>query len=343
MPLSTGTHLGPYQILAPLGAGGMGEVYRASDTKLGREVAAKVLPAAFARDPERLARFEREARLLAALNHPNIAAIYGFEQSEGVPFLVLELVPGPTLAELLSAGALELPEALRICKQIAEALESAHEKGIVHRDLKPANVKVTLEGKVKVLDFGLAKAFRGDGAPADNSPTVSLDNTREGAILGTAAYMSPEQARGHPLDRRTDIWSFGCVLYEALAGRRAFAGKTLSDTLVNVLQHEPDWDGAPAATPPNIQTLLRRCLQKDRDQRLHDIADARIEIEDTLAHRTQSGGPAVSAPGKRRRWIPAAAALGCALLGALIAWLAIRPTGLNQANVANCQRGAAHP
>ena len=191
MPLAAGTRLGQYQILAPIGAGGMGEVYRASDTKLGREVAIKVLPQAFARDPERLARFEREARLLAALNHPNIAAIYGFEQCDGVPFLVLELVPGPTLAELLGAGPLEIPEALRICKQIAEALESAHEKGIIHRDLKPANVKVTPEGKVKVLDFGLAKAFRGEGATAEDSPTVSLGNTRHGTILGTVAYMSP--------------------------------------------------------------------------------------------------------------------------------------------------------
>jgi len=279
MPLSAGTRLGLYEVL-PLGAGGMGEVYRASDTKLGREVAIKVLPETFARDPERMARFEREARLLAALNHPNIAAIYGLEQSEGAPFLVLELAPGATLAELLAAGALEVPEALRICKQIAEALESAHEKGIVHRDLKPANIKVTPEGKVNVLDFGLAKAFRGDGASAENSPTVSLGNTRDGSILGTPAYMSPEQARGKPLDKRTDIWSFGCVLYEALAGRRAFARETMSDTLANVLQHEPDWDAVTAATPPNIQVLLRRCLEKDRDRRWHDIADVRIEMDE---------------------------------------------------------------
>ena len=327
MTFAAGATVAHYRIVSHLGTGGMGEVYLGKDTKLGREVAIKVLPAKLARDPDRLERFEREARLLAVLNHPNIAAIYGLEQSEGVPFLVLELAPGPTLAELLAAGALEVPEALRICKQIAEALESAHEKGIIHRDLKPANVKVTPEGKVKVLDFGLAKAFRGDGAPAENSPTVSVFASQEGSILGTPAYMSPEQARGKPLDKRTDIWSFGCVLYEALAGRKAFAGLTLSDTLANVLQHEPDWDAVPAATPPNIQVLLRRCLQKDRDQRWHDIADARIEMDE--APRPE----VASAPRKGRRWILAAAAAGCALAGALITWLAFRPVGLTPAGV----------
>jgi Tol biopolymer transport system component len=331
MPLSAGTRLGPYEILAPLGAGGMGEVYRGKDTKLDREVAIKVLPAGLARDPERLERFEREARMLAVLNHPNIAAIYGLEHSDGVPFLVLELVPGPTLAEMLAGGALEVPEALRISKQIAEALECAHEKGIVHRDLKPANVKVTPEGKVKVLDFGLAKAFRGDGATAENGPTVSLGNTREGTVLGTAAYMSPEQARGKPLDKRTDIWSFGCVLYEALAGRKAFAGETLSDCIANVLQHEPDWDLVPAATPSEIKLLLRRCLQKDRDQRWHDIADVRIEMDEAPRPGVKGGAPAAAAPRNGRRWILAAA--GGVVVGAVLSWLAFHLTGLNQASV----------
>src|SRR5213593_2047210 len=357
MTLAAGGKLGPYEILAPLGAGGMGEVYRARDTRLGREVALKVLPAAMADDAERMARFQREAQMLASLNHPNIASIYGLEESGGVRALVMELVEGPTLAERIatrargdSAGAglapparaqqaapLPLDEALGMAKQIAEALEAAHERGIIHRDLKPANINVTEGGTVKVLDFGLAKAFNPQDSAANlnetNSPTLSMAATQAGVILGTAAYMSPEQARGKPVDKRTDIWSFGCVLYEALAGRQAFARETISDTIANVLQHEPDWDAVPPATPPNIQVLLRRCLQKDRDQRLHDIADARIEIDETLRRSAEREGPAASAPLAGRRWILGAAALGCTLLGALIAWLAIRPTGLHQANV----------
>ena len=308
MPLAAGTRLGQYQILAPIGAGGMGEVYRASDTKLGREVAVKVLPEAFARDPERLARFEREARLLAALNHANIAAIYGFEKADGVPFLVLELVPGPTLAELVAAGPLEVSEALRVCGQIAEALEAAHEKGIAHRDLKPANVKVTPEGKVKVLDFGLAKAFADDAAAADpaQSPTLSVAATRAGTILGTAAYMSPEQARGKPLDKRTDIWAFGCVLYEMLAGRRAFGGDNITDIIAAVVTREPDWSALPAETPANIHALLRRSLEKDPKRRLRNIGDVQWESEEL---------PAV--PGQRRRpvllWAVAALSTALAL------------------------------
>jgi serine/threonine protein kinase len=248
MTISAGTRLGAYQIVAPIGAGGMGEVYRATDIKLGREVALKVLPEAFTRDTDRLARFEREARLLAALNHPHIAAIYGLERSGGVPFLVLELVPGPTLAELLAAEKLEIPEAMRVCKQIAEALESAHQKGIVHRDLKPANIMVTAEGNVKVLDFGLAKAFRGDGQP-ENSPTVSLENTREGAILGTARFMSPEQARRKTVDKRADIWDFGVVLYEMLTKKQLFGGgETITDTPASVIKDAPDLNALPAGT-----------------------------------------------------------------------------------------------
>src|SRR5213083_3442947 len=280
MVLKSGTHLGPYEIVAPLGAGGMGEVYRARDSRLGREVAIKVLPAAMANDAERMARFQREAHTLASLNHPNIASIYGLEDSGAVRALVMELVEGPTLAERIAtrargdsvgaglapaaraqqAAPLPLDEALGSAKQIAEALEAAHERGIIHRDLKPANIKVTEGGTVKVLDFGLAKAFNPQDSAANlnetNSPTLGMAATQAGAIVGTAAYMSPEQARGKPVDRRADIWSFGCVLYEALTGRQAFAAETVSDTIAAILQHEPDWDAVPAATPRNIQVLL---------------------------------------------------------------------------------------
>jgi len=274
----TNRTLGQYRVLEKLGAGGMGEVYRARDTRLNRDVAIKVLPEAFARDPERLARFEREAQLLASLNHQNIAAIYGFEKVEDIPFLVLELAPGETLK-----GPLPLEEALDIARQIAAALEAAHEKGIGHRDLKPANIKVSPQGKVKVLDFGLAKAFAGEASEGNpsQSPTLSALATRLGTILGTAAYMSPEQARGRPLDRRTDIWSFGCVLYEMLAGKQAFGGETISDTLAAVLRAEPDWSLVPATTPERIQYLLRRSLHKDSEQRLRDIGEARILIAES--------------------------------------------------------------
>ena len=277
-----GRRLGSYEILAPLGAGGMGEVYRAKDLKLGREVALKVLPEAFSRDPERVSRFQREARLLAALNHPNIASIHGLEESAGRHALVLELVPGGTLAERTSRGPVSVAEALPIFRQMADALEAAHEKGIIHRDLKPSNVAVTPDGQVKLLDFGLAKALMGAGSAGDptSSPTVSEFGTREGLILGTASYMSPEQARGQVLDERTDIWSFGCCLYEALTGRRAYRGETVSDTLAAVLDREVDWAALPEETPASLRRLLRRCLQKDRSRRLHNIADARMDIED---------------------------------------------------------------
>jgi Tol biopolymer transport system component len=279
-----GQQLGSYKILSLLGAGGMGEVYQAHDTKLGRDVAIKVLPAEFINDPERLSRFQREARTLAALNHPNIATIHGLEQSDGVHYLVMELVPGQTLAERVSAGSLKIEEALKVAAQIAEALEAAHEKGVIHRDLKPANVKVTPTGRVKVLDFGLAKAFAGDGGlDLSNAATLTAMGTEEGMVLGTPAYMSPEQARAKPVNKRTDIWAFGCVLYELLTGKEAFRGGTVSDTIAAVLEREPEWQALPPATPAKIRDLLRRCLQKDSQRRLRDIGDARIEIEEASA------------------------------------------------------------
>ena len=293
MALSVGLQLGPYEILSPLGAGGMGEVYRARDSRLGREVAIKVLRDDFAQDPERLARFEREARLLASLNHPNIATIYGLEEANGLRFLVMELVPGPTLADRLQGRPLALGEVLAVGRQVAEGLEAAHEKGVIHRDLKPSNIKVTPQGRVKLLDFGLAKAL----APEASDPwhlTVSFEATRDGVILGTPAYMSPEQARGKPLDKRTDLWSFGCVLYEMLAGTRAFAGETGSDVLVAILEREPDWSALPATTPARLRELVQRCLRKDVSRRLRDIGDARIELEEA----TQKPAAALPATGR---------------------------------------------
>ena len=273
----------------------MGAVWRARDTKLGRDVAIKVLPAEFASEEERLARFEREARLLAALNHPNVAAIYGLEVFDGAPHLVLECVEGETLAERLAAGALPVPEALTVCRQIALALEAAHEAGVIHRDLKPANVKIRPDGSVKVLDFGLAKFVESEPARRDltQSPTITTGGTRSGTILGTAAYMSPEQARGRPLDKRTDIFSFGCVMYECLTGRQAFHGESASDTLAAILRSDPDWSALPSETPSRARALLQRSLEKDLKRRTHDIADARIEIEDSLASPRE---PTVAAP-----------------------------------------------
>ncbi len=285
MPISAGTKFGTYEILSALGAGGMGEVYRARDTRLGRDVAIKVLPESFQQDQERLSRFEREAQLLAAVNHSNIAAIHGLEESNGTLHLVMELVPGETLAQKLLRGPLPLDEALSVCRQVAEALEAAHAKGIVHRDLKPANIKVTPEGQVKVLDFGLAKSQLAEASSRSDSdsPTASLGGTSTGLVLGTASYMSPEQARGKAVDKRTDVWSFGCVLYEALSGRRAFAGETATDIVATIIEREPDWNALPPNTPAGGRTLLRRCLQKDRHRRIHDIADARLEMEEAQA------------------------------------------------------------
>jgi serine/threonine protein kinase len=281
----------------------MGEVYQAHDTKLERDVAIKVLPSAFVHDPDRLSRFQREARMLASLNHPNIATIFGLEQSDGVNYLVMELVPGQTLAERVSPGALKIEEALKLGVQIAEALEAAHERGVIHRDLKPANVKVTPEGRVKVLDFGLAKAYAGDGEmDLSNAPTLTAMGTEEGKILGTPAYMSPEQARGKPVDKRTDIWAFGCVLYELLSGKVAFRGETVSDTIAAVLERDPDFQKLPPATSAKIRNLLQRCLQKDSQRRQRDIGDARIEIEESLA-APQVAEPSVATIPRRAGWL----------------------------------------
>ena len=299
MSLSAGARLGPYEVVAPIGAGGMGEVYRARDTKLNRDVALKVLPEAFVLDPDRLARFKREAQVLASLNHPSIAAIYGLEESNGVQALVLELVEGPTLLDRISQGPIPLDDALPVAKQIAEALEAAHERGIIHRDLKPANIKVRHDGTVKVLDFGLAKALAPvaagmAGDELSHSPTITGPAaTRVGVLLGTAAYMSPEQARGQPIDKRTDVWAFACVLYEMLTGQAAFPGTDISEVLAAVIKSEPAWSALPTATPWKLQALLRRCLQKAPRQRLHDIADARLEIDETLAAPASEPGEIV--------------------------------------------------
>ncbi|MCC6350325.1 MAG: serine/threonine-protein kinase [Candidatus Eisenbacteria bacterium] len=304
MALAPGEKVGPFEVTGPLGAGGMGEVWRARDARLGRDVAIKVLPAAVAGDPERRARFERECRLLASLNHPHIAAVLGLEDAGGAPALVMELVEGPTLAERLEQdGALSLPEALGFARQIAEAVEYAHERGIVHRDLKPGNVKLTPEGAVKVLDFGLAKALAPEEASSSSpqltqSPTMSV-GTQAGVLLGTAAYMAPEQARGRSVDRRADIWAFGVMLFEMLTGRQLFAGETVSDTIARILERAPDWGGLPARTPARVRELLRRCLEKDAKQRLRDMGDARLELEAAIAAlasgRTEAPAGATSA------------------------------------------------
>ena len=284
MTLSPGARWGHYEVLSPLGAGGMGEVYRARDTRLRRDVAIKALPQDLAANPERLARLEREARILASLNHPNIAAIYGLEESEGSRFLVMECVEGKSLAQHLAEGALPVEEALPVAAQIASGLEAAHEAGVIHRDLKPANVMLRPDGSVKILDLGLARTLDAQAsADPSLSPTMTSPVTGTGFILGTAAYMSPEQARGKALDKRTDIFSFGCVLYECLTGKRAFAGESVSDILASILRSEPEWSALPAQTPAAVRKLLRRCLEKDRRRRLHDIGDARIEIEEAAA------------------------------------------------------------
>jgi len=305
MSLTSGSRLGPYEITTHIGAGGMGEVFRARDTRLGRDVAIKVLPAALAQDAERVGRFRREAQILATLNHPNIAAVYGLEEANGTIGLVMELVAGEDLAQRLRAGAIPIDEAIAIARQIAEALEEAHEHGIVHRDLKPANVKVTPDGKVKVLDFGLAKALEDDGGNGgsnpqlSHSPTMSRHATEAGLILGTAAYMSPEQARGKTVDKRADIWSFGVVLFEMLTGRRLFAGDTVSDTLAAVLREDVPWPGLPAQAPRAVTQLLRRCLVRDPRQRLRDIGEARMTLAEPLDSSAGSAVPAAAVPGRR--------------------------------------------
>jgi eukaryotic-like serine/threonine-protein kinase len=314
MVLSAGQRIGHYEIVSALGAGGMGEVYRAHDGRLKRDVALKILPARVSDDVERLARFEREARVLASLNHPHIAAIYGVEETDVVRALVLELVDGPTLAEQLRQGPLSVREALSTARQMADALDAAHEKGIVHRDLKPANIKVTPDGAVKVLDFGIAKMRAPDEVGAE-TPTVTMMGTRAGTVLGTAAYMSPEQARGQAVDKRSDVWAFGCVLYEMLTGRAAFAGETVSDTLARVLEREPEWERLPASTPRHIGRLLRRCLAKDTKKRLRDIGDVGLELEEP-----PESSPSADRTANVPTWrVTLGACLGLALVAAGVA------------------------
>ena len=332
--MEAGTRVGPYEIVGRLGAGGMGEVYRARDTKLARDVALKILPASMTADADRLTRFEREARLLATLNHPNIGAIYGLESrpshrpgEEGAPVLVLELIEGESLAEhipKMARGRERVRASLEIARQVADALDAAHERGVVHRDLKPGNINITTAGVAKVLDFGLAKSqVDPAGAEIANSPTVTFEGTREGVILGTAAYMSPEQARGRTVDKRTDIWSFGCVLFEMLAGTKPFAGESTSDLIVAILERQPDLSRLPAETPPGMRRLLQRCLEKDVRRRLRDIADARTDIEDELSGRTDTATP----PPTRAWGLPpalAAAAVVIVIGGPAIGWITAR-------------------
>jgi serine/threonine protein kinase len=300
MTLHVGSKLGPYEILAPLGAGGMGEVYRGRDSRIGRDVAIKVLPQEFSQDADRLARFRREAQVLGSLNHAHIAAIYGVEETPGLTALILELVEGQTLADRIAQGPIPVEEALPIAKQIAEALETAHERGIIHRDLKPANIKLKPDGTVKVLDFGLAKSSMAAGASQSVSmwPTVtSAAITAGGVILGTAAYMSPEQARGKAVDKRADIWGFGCVLYEMLTGRKVFDAAEVTDTLAAIVRAEPDWNALPANTPEPVRRLLRRALEKNARDRLSDMADARLELRDA------TNAPAAASVKEPRRHI----------------------------------------
>jgi serine/threonine protein kinase len=320
-----GRQIGTYQILSRLGAGGMGEVYRARDSKLGRDVAIKVLPPAFTADRERLARFDREARLLASLNHPHIGAIYGVEAIDDQPALILELVEGDTLHSRIRRARLPIAEALAIARQIAEALEAAREKGIVHRDLKPANIVITPAGTVKVLDFGLAKPGAGGAGPdLSQAPTVTVSSTHEGMVMGTAAYMSPEQARGQAVDKRADIWAFGCVLYEMLTGQLAFPGNTVYDHIAAVLEREPVWADLPATTPLSIHRLLRRCLEES-ERRLPDIAVARLEIDDAAGD--PGGAAEVTTRSRDRVWRSATAAAVVSLVAiGFAAWSAMRPS-----------------
>ena len=340
--MGPGAVLGSYEIVSLLGAGGMGEVYRARDTRLGRDVALKLLPAAVADDTERLARFQREAQVLASLNHPNIGAIYGLEQLTSARFLVLELVEGGTLASRLERGAVALDEAIEIARQIALALQAAHDKGIVHRDLKPSNVAFTQAGDVKVLDFGLAKL--GDRADASAtaaslSPTLTSPAlmTGVGALLGTAAYMSPEQARGKPADKRSDVWSFGCVLYEMLTGTRVFEDDDIADTLASVLKREPDWNQLPDTLPSAISVLVRRCLSKDPRQRCGDMAAALILLEEstTLSVIPTSATPQPNRRLARRLAMPAAVILAAAL-AAVTTWWAMRPEAPRVVRTSSC-------
>ena len=339
MTIQPGARLGQYLIQSAIGAGGMGEVFRARDTTLNRDVALKVLPELFAADPERLGRFQREARLLAALNHPHIAAIYGVEQADGHHFLILELVEGQTLTERLAHAVVDgkprglgVKESLRIARQVIDALEAAHDKGIIHRDLKPSNIALTPDGDVKVLDFGLAKhdagpsPVSGDAIAATFSPTLTLAHTQAGVILGTAAYMSPEQAKGRVADKRSDVWSFGCVLYEMLTGRRAFEGEDVSDTLAAILRGEPDWSALPSDLPPSVATLIKRCVDRDRRSRIPDVAVVRFLLDETASTGLLAAPPApqaaIAPASSRSRFVPwiVSAALGLGLIAAIVVW-----------------------
>jgi Tol biopolymer transport system component len=334
LSLEPGSLIAHYRLIEQIGRGGMGVVWTAEDTRLGRQVAIKMLPPEFGADAERLARFDREARLLASLNHPNIGALYAIEVTDGERFLVLELIPGETLEDRIGRGPIPVEEALPIARQIALALGAAHAAGILHRDLKPANVKVTPTGTVKVLDFGLAKEIATGGRPAPEasvSPTLTAAATQAGVILGTAAYMSPEQARGHGVDRRTDVWGFGCILYEMLAGRRAFEGNTASDTLASVLKEEPDWSVLPGAAPPAIRRLLRRSLAKDPARRLHDIADALLDLDEATEERGDVELPANARADRRRPLLPWILLVA---VGAASAWNAWRAAGPGPAPMA---------
>jgi len=335
--MMNGRRLAHYEVIERIGAGGMGEVYRARDARLGREVALKLLPPIFSEDEERLGRFKREAKLLASLNHANIATLHGLEEADGQPFLVMELVEGDDLAQRLARGAIPIKESLKIIRDVADALQTAHAQGIVHRDLKPANIKVTPEGRVKVLDFGLAKAYESDPSKRDltQSPTIATGlGTMGGVILGTAAYMSPEQARGKTVDKLTDVWALGCVLYEMLTGQTAFPGETVSDTIAKILEREPDWPAIPADTPPGVQRLLHRCLEKDKTLRLQDVGEIRIEAQASLSGTSQvwtaAAAESSASPARRSRrgaalaWTVAALSIVAAgVMGAL----ALRPAG----------------
>jgi serine/threonine-protein kinase len=339
--------LGPYEIVSRLGAGGMGVVYRALDARLDREVAIKVLPDALASDPERVARFRREARVAASLHHPHIAGIYGFEDEGEAHFLVMELVEGLTLAERIRFGPLPIDESLAIVEQIAGGLEAAHESGIVHRDLKPSNIKITPGGQAKILDFGLAKALDdpSSGPVFEASGDAAGDETKTGTVFGTVPYMSPEQARGRPIDKRSDIWSLGCVLYECLCGRRAFDGDTAADVAAKILERDPDWDALPPRTPPRVRELLERCLEKDPKRRVRDSGDVRIELERALEAREWSSSGAVRLPAARgtpsRRVLPFAIA-GLAVAGALV-WAALSGRGVTSDRAASGETASLVP
>ena len=331
MSLTSGQRIGVYEVVGPLGAGGMGEVYRARDTRLGRDVALKILPEMFASDPERLARFEREAQLLASLNHPHIAAIHGLEESGAIRALVMELIEGDTLAERIAGQPIPINEALVIARQIADALDAAHEQGIIHRDLKPANIKVTPAGSVKILDFGLAKLNDPNASNVSNVPNASMSPTMVspamttvGVLLGTAAYMAPEQARGRATDRRADIWAFGCVLFEMFSGQQAFPGSDVTEVLAAVLKSEPDWKSLPVSTPPRVRTVLEQCLQKDSKLRIRDIGDVRLALDGAFETVVAAPVPTPMAP-QRRRVLWPVGLVAVALLASGLTWFISRP------------------